>query len=309
MEYIIKEKAFNDEAKRFFNNLPDETKEGMIYKRLSLGEIEFIEMYRDDGKAKPLMFVIHGGPGCKEQMLDAFSTKSYSANAYSQEGFYVIIPDAAAHGEDTRGPMINMDAWLETVRDIDILIEYAETLKQADAKRFGVAGVSMGGTITFLYGAKGRHKPSVLLPEIGTPDFTGILNGRADLIMFGGMAIGVDVPELKRYFLKNLQISESALKEVENYLDKTKDNIRNKARELSAINHIERFVNIPMYGRFGGKDDISGSEGVRLFIDKLKKAGGTIQEFIIHEEHGHGGFPDDYNVRMSYVKKSMGMGN
>ena len=57
------------------------------------------------------------------------------------------------------------------------------------------------------------------------------------------------------------------------------------------------------------KDDISGSEGVRLFIDKLKKAGGTIQEFIIHEEHGHGGFPDDYNVRMSYVKKSMGMGN
>ena len=307
MEYTVTEKAFNAMSIKFFDSLSKEEKDGMAYKRLSLNGIEFIEMYRDDGKAKPLMFVIHGGPGCKEQMLDAFSTKAYSANAYSQEGFYVIIPDAAAHGEDTRGPMINMDAWLETVGDIDTLIEYAETLKQVDAKRFGVAGVSMGGTITFLYGAKGKHKPSILLPEIGTPDFTGILNGRADLIMFGGMAIGVDIPELKRYFLKNLRISESAFNEIEKYINETADEIKNKAQEFSPINHIERFVNIPMYARFGGKDDACGVGGVCSFIEKLKEAGGTIQELIIHEEHGHGGFPDDYNTRMNYVKKSMGI--
>ena len=300
MEYTVKEKPFNEISKAFFDNLSNVEKEGMVYKRLSLNGIEFIEMYRNDVKIKPLMFVLHGGPGRKEQMLGELKM-------YAQEGFYAIAPDAAAHGEDTRGPMINMDAWLETVGYIDTLIEYAETLEQVDAKRFGLAGVSMGGTITFLYGAKGKHKPSILLPEIGTPDFTGILNGLADLIMFCGTPVGVDTSGARRYFLKNLRISESAFNEVEKYINETADEIKKKAQELSPINHIESFVNIPMYARFGGKDDARGVGGVRSFIDKLKKAGGTIQELIIHEEYGHGGFPDDYNVRMSYVKKSMGI--
>ena len=300
MEYTVTKKAFNPMSTKFFDSLLGEAKEDMVYKRLSLNDIEFIEMYRDDGKVKPLMFLIHGGPGRKEQMLGELK-------AYAHEGFYVIVPDAAAHGEDTRGPMINMDAWLETVGYIDTLIEYAETLKHVDAKRFGVAGVSMGGTITFLYGAKGKHKPSILLPEIGTPDFTGILNGRADLIMFRGTPVGVDTPEARRYFLKSLRISESAFNEVEKYINETADEIKKKAQELSPINHIDSFVNIPMYARFGGKDDACGVGGVRSFIDKLKEAGGTIQELIIHEEHGHGGFPDDYNARMNYVKKSMGI--
>ena len=300
MDKTVKEKAFNAMSTNFFDNLPSEAKEGMVYKRLALGDIEFIVMYRNDGKLKPLMFLIHGGPGRKEQMLD-------EVKAYAQEGFYAIAPDAAAHGESNCEPMLNMDAWLETVGYIDTLIEYAETLEQADAKHFGVAGVSMGGTITFLYGAKGKYTPSVLLPEIGTPDFTGILNGRADCIMSLGHPIGVDTPEVWQYFLKKLQISENAFKEVEKYLNDTIDEIKNKAQELSPINYIERFINIPMYARFGGKDDTCGVGGVRSFIGKLKEAGGTIQELIIHEEHGHGGFPDDYLARMSYVKKSVGM--
>ena len=300
MEKIVKEKAFNDYSTKFFNDLPGEAKEGMVYKRLSLGDIEFIEMYRDDGKVKPLMFLLHGGPGIKEHMLG-------EVNAYAHEGFYAIAPDAAAHGESNCEIMINMDAWLETVGYIDTLIDYADTLDQADASHFGVAGISMGGTITFLYGAKGKHAPSVLLPEIGTPDFTGILNGRANGIMYHGNWIGIDNPEVKKYFLNNLRISESAFKEVENYLNETKDDITKKAQELSPINYIERFVNIPMYARFGGKDDACGVGGVRLFIEKLKEAGGTIQELIIHEKHGHGGFPDDFDTRMNYVKKAMGM--
>jgi len=300
MKYTIKEKVFNVEAKNFFDNLPEEEKEDMVYNRLSLGDIEFIEMYRDDGTAKPLMFLLHGGPGRKEQMLN-------EVKHYAHEGFYAIAPDAAAHGENTRGPMLNMDAWLETVGYIDTLIDYAGTLKQADSSRFGVAGISMGGTMTFLYGTKGEHTPSVLLPEIGTPDFMGILNGRANLIMSCGIPVGIDTPEMRQYFLENLRISENSYNEAEKSLRETEDEIIKKARELSPINYIERFINIPMYARFGGKDDACGVGGVRLFIDKLKETGGAIQELIILEDYGHGGFPDDYDVRMSYVKKSMGI--
>jgi len=235
------------------------------------------------------------------------SSLSDAKTEWVHEGFYTITPDCAAHGEDNRGLMLNMDVWLETVGDIDILIEYAKTLKQADANRFGIFGISMGGSITFLYGAKGKNIPSVLLPEVGTPDFTGLR--QANCIMNQGWIIGNDTFEVRQYFMKNLQISESALKEVENYLNKTKDNITKKAQEISPVNYIERFINIPMYAKFGGNDDQSGIAGVRLFNEKLKEAGATIQKLIILEGYGHGGFPDDYDERMSYVKKSMGMKN
>ena len=235
------------------------------------------------------------------------SSLSDAKTEWVHEGFYTITPDCAAHGEDNRGLMLNMDVWLETIGDIDILIEYAKTLKQADANRFGIFGISMGGSITFLYGAKGKNIPSVLLPEVGTPDFTGLR--QANCIMNQGWIISNDTFEVRQYFLKNLQISESAFKEVENYLNKTKDNITKKAQEISPINYIERFINIPMYAKFGGNDEFSGIAGVRLFNEKLKEAGATIQKLIILEGYGHGGFPDDYDERMSYVKKSMGMEN
>jgi GntR family transcriptional regulator len=265
-------KEFNSEAARFFGNLSEEDRKGMVYQRLSMGDIEFIKMYRDDGKEKPVMFVIHGGPGKKEQVLDW-------VNKYSHEGFYTITLDVAAHGENNRGPMLNMDAWLETIGYIDTLIEYAKKSKQVDSKRFGIAGFSMGGTIAFLYGARGKYIPSVLLPEIGTPDFTEILNGRANGIYDHSNFIGED----------------------------TSEEIIKKAQELSPLNDIERFINIPMYARFGETDDKCGIGGVRLFIDKLKKAGGTIQELTILAGYGHGGFPDDYGTRMNYIKKYVGI--
>ena len=300
MEYKAEVKAFNADATNFFSKLSQEEKEEMVYKRLSIGNIEFIEMYRDDGKAKPLMFVIHGGPGRKEQVLDW-------VKRYSHEGFYTIALDVAVHGEDNREPMLCMNAWLETVGDIDTLIEYARTLKQADANRFCVGGFSMGGTITFLYGAKGKYTPSVLLPEIGTPDIVGLLNGRANGVM-GQNVFAIDTLETLRYFLKKYRISECDLSdESKKLIAEAMEELTKRAREISPFNYIERFIDIPMYAKFGGNDDPCGVAGVRLFNEKLKEAGATIQKLTILEGYGHGGFPDDFADRLSYIKKHMGM--
>jgi hypothetical protein len=60
-----------------------------------------------------------------------------------------------------------------------------------------------------------------------------------------------------------------------------------------------------MYARFGELD--TGIEGVKEFIGKLRNAGETIQELIVVEGGGHGGFPDDSEARINYLKTHMDM--
>lgn len=218
------------------------------------------------------MFVLHGGGGSKEDCMGEL-------DMYAHEGFHAVAIDAAAHGESDRGPMMNLDAWVETVGYIDTLIDFYGTSSLVDASRFGVAGGSMGGSITFLYGVIGEHTPNVLLPELGAADFTQVLNGRANGITDHGQGKG-----------------EEAITPA----------LTVRALELSAISNVEKFVNIPMWACFGGTDYENGIEGSREFIKLLKDAGGSIQELKVIEGGGHGGFSDDnYASRMGYIKKHM----
>jgi hypothetical protein len=268
------DKPFNSAAQSFLNGLPAEAKEGIEWTRKSYDGIEFIEAYRDNGTKKPVMFVLHGGGGSKENVMGEL-------DMYAHEGFHAVALDAAAHGESDRGPLLNLDAWVETVGYIDTLIDFYGTSSIADASRFGVAGGSMGGSITFLYGVIGEHTPKVLLPEIGSADFTQVLNGRANGITDHGQG-------------KGEQSVTPALTA--------------RALELSAVSNVERFVNIPMWACFGSEDYENGIEGSREFIKLLKEAGGTIQELKVIEGGGHGGFADsNYATRISYVKRHMGM--
>jgi hypothetical protein len=89
---------------------------------------------------------------------------------------------------------------------------------------------------------------------------------------------------------------------------------RGKAVELSPINHLERFYDLPMYARFGELDRENGSEGALRFITALKNAGQTIQELYIIENGGHGimqdgtPFPDPGRMSdMEYIKSHMGL--
>jgi dienelactone hydrolase len=269
--YEVTEKLFNAEADDF---LADPRRDPAItFKRLSINEeIEIIMAYGPGSSKKPLIFDIHGGGGRKENQLGALDW-------HAHEGFFAIAPDVAAHGDSSKGPLLNMDAWLETVGYIDTLIGYCSTRDDVDASRFAVSGSSMGGSITLLYGAYGKYKPRVLLPELGAPDFTQILNGRANGIMDKGQQVGAEPPE----------------------------EVREKAVALSPTKHLEKFRGLPMYARFGELDDDNGIEGVKEFIKKLKNAGETIQELIVIEGGGHGGFLDDSEVRINYLKTHMGM--
>jgi hypothetical protein len=139
----------------------------------------------------------------------------------------------------------------------------------------------MGASIALLYGVLGERTPSVLLPLGGAPDYTKILNTRANGITDKGKSVGEEevTPELIQ-----------------------------KALELSAISHVDKFVDIPMWAIFGADDIDGGIEGVVEFKKLLSEAGGTIQELIIVEDGGHGGFDQSYyETKMPYIKKYMGM--
>jgi pimeloyl-ACP methyl ester carboxylesterase len=278
-DIIWKEKEFSQEARDFLA-YPDRDP-SIQYERLSINdEIEIIAAYIPGSSKMPLIFNIHGGGGRKEHEM-------WSLERFAQEGFFAIAPDVAAHGDSGKGPILNMDAWLETVGYIDTLIAYCRQERTyIDTDNFAVSGGSMGGTITLLYGIYGKHRAKVLCPEISSPDLTQILNGRANGIMYRGE------------FVEEMPAEEA----------------RAKAVELSPINHLERFYDLPMYARFGELDTENGSEGAVRFIAALKDAGQTIQELYIIENGGHGvmqdGTPFPEPGRMSaveYMKSHMGL--
>jgi hypothetical protein len=279
-DIIWKEKEFSQTAKEFIND--QERDPSITYKRLSINdEIEIIAAYGSGSSKKPLMFRIHGGGGRKEQEM-------WSLEQFAQEGFFVIAPDVAAHGDSRKGPLVNMDGWLETVGYIDTLIEYCKQERSdVDTDNFAVSGGSMGGTITLLYGVYGKHRAKVLGPEISSPDLTLVLNGRANGIIDHGQGVG----------------------------EKPKEDAMAQAVELSPINHLERFYDLPMYARFGELDIENGSEGAVRFIKALKDAGQTIQALYVIKNGGHGimadgetGFPEPGSMSfMEYIKSHMGL--
>jgi len=273
----VVEKAFNRDANNFFAN---QNRDRLItFKRLSINdEIEFIAAYNPGILRKPLFITIHGGGGRKEDELGTLDRLAH-------EGFFAIALDVAAHGDSTKGPLLNMDAWMETVRYIDTLIEYCNNGRNdVDADNFAIGGGSMGGTITLLYGIYGKYRPKVLSPEISSPDFTKILNGRANAIMNRGRQTGVASPE----------------------------SVMEKAVELSPINHLERFYDLPMYARFGEHDYENGVEGAITFVNNLKNAGQTVQRLYIIPNGLHGNMPNgnpfpEPEPRIAYIKKYVGL--
>jgi hypothetical protein len=273
----VKEKAFNAEANNFLTN-PDRDP-AITFKRLSINnEIEFIVAYGPEKSKKPLFINIHSGLGRKEQELGNLDWQAH-------EGFFSIALDVAANGESNKGPLLNMDAWMETVGYIDTLIEYCRDVRHdVNANNFAIGGWSMGGTVTLLYGVYGKYRPKVLSPEISSPDFTKVLNGRANAIMDKGRDAG-------------RASSESVME---------------KAVELSPLNHLEKFYDLPMYARFGEKDYENGAEGAIAFVNNLRNAGQTVQRLYIIENGLHGQMPDgspfpEPEPKMSYIKNYMGL--
>lgn len=141
--------------------------DGLRYESLQLGDIPVLEVYEDDGKEKPLLIFLHGLGLGKDSLLPVLT-------AYAEAGYYAVSMDAYDQG-DRYSPLINCDSWaavLITVCDVDRLIEYYETVPQADADSFVLGGFSMGGVEAWVYAEIGSHSPAALVTISGMCEYS-----------------------------------------------------------------------------------------------------------------------------------------
>lgn len=140
-----------------------------------INDITFLEVSADDGKSnKPIVIIVHGWSARKENML-------FHAYLLAQSGFFVVAPDAYGHGErktDTSNDPLSilMNAVTVTADDIDTLIDNYVHDDRVDIARIGLAGVSMGGIITYSHIIKKDRRVKAAVPLISTPDILAALN-------------------------------------------------------------------------------------------------------------------------------------
>lgn len=228
----------------------------LITNPAKVGDMTLYECFRDDGKAKPVVIVLHGGGGNKEQTLP-------DAQAYAEQGFFALAVDAAAHGENTSGPLDAVKCWATTVTQIDAVLDYYTTVPQADTEHFGMTGGSMGGTICFAYVAHGKHTPVIIAPSAGSPDHTQIADGPLYDRFGGGRE--------------------------EDYM--TREEIQTFAAGYSPVQYPEKFLDVYIYSGIGTKDDTVSLDGIRKLENALRELGGTKFVFEYYEGLGHEGLP------------------
>lgn len=156
----VKEMPIPEEEKGGYDHCKEE---GYSVRKLEIDGIPLYEVKKDDGRLKPLVIQIHGG-GWHKDMWTAFEM--------AEEGVCTVSIDCAGSGESQDGPLQAPAAWMETVKDIDVLIEYYNTISDVDAKNFGLTGFSMGGNISELYTIYGKYKPTAICIENASADTT-----------------------------------------------------------------------------------------------------------------------------------------
>lgn len=133
-------------------------------RKLEIDGTHLYEIKRNDGKPKPL--VIHLHPGFQHKDLNE------AAALAKDEDVCMVTIDCAGSGESQDGPIQMPAAFMETVKDIDTLIEYYNTVPDVDATNFGLMGRSLGGNIAMYYVLYGKYKPTAINVKNASADLT-----------------------------------------------------------------------------------------------------------------------------------------
>jgi len=237
---------------------------GLTARHLRVNGIPLYEVYQNDGQSKPLVILIHGGGGGnKEVMFPA-------ACEYAAQGFYCVAMDAPGCGESEIGPIASVTCFEMTISQIDELIAYYSQSEQADADHFGLAGRSMGANISFAYVIYGKHTPTIIVADRGTPDFSSLPYGPATDVFDHGAAHQPQVMSIEE--------------------------IEARFAAINPMNHKEAFLDVAIYAGNGLADNTSPSDGCMELERFLDENHGTKHVFQYFEGCDHGDpYPEDYD--------------
>ncbi|TDL35334.1 esterase [Jeotgalibacillus sp. S-D1] len=143
----------------------------------------------------PAVFFIHGFMSAKEHNL-------HFAYLLAEQGFRVVLPDAALHGERTDGQdelVLSTRFWemvIQSIQELEVLKENFEKRELIDGDRIGVAGSSMGGITTL--GALTQYpwiKTAVSL--MGSPAYVGFAKAQLERFRKNGFSLPMSEEEIE----------------------------------------------------------------------------------------------------------------
>ena len=244
---------------------------------LNINGIHVLDLYKDDGKNKPLVIYIHGGGQSKttffienaEHQKNVCGTPAFSD--YAKAGFRVITFDTPGHGDDDTGPRSYLEVMAEGVHYIDRLIEYFNTVEDADATRFALQGFSLGANTTFAYVAHGYYKPRVIIADSAVVDLTTVPNG-----------------PLYDCIDHSFQGRPHTM---------TREQIRTFAKRYSPCLWPDKFADVYILSGSGKEDDVHPPKSLKDFEKTLKEMGYKNFKFVYESNHGH--WPTDYTIQNS----------
>ena len=136
-----------------------------VSKSMKIGEVPCVLYYADNYLVRPVIIIQHGLTSSKEDMKDL-------ASAFAQQGYLVITPDAAAHGELKDDSAYSLAELIQkTSEDFDVILQYVSESNYIDMDRIGIAGISLGGLSAMYYVKNGSYDPKVVVSMCATPKF------------------------------------------------------------------------------------------------------------------------------------------
>lgn len=246
--------------------------ENVTLRALMVDGVPVYEAWRDDGTEKPVVFLLHGGGSDKD-------ANNGHLPLLASMGLYVVALDSAGSGESDRGPLMAPQAFAETVFSIDTLLEYYNTVDQADASNAAIVGGSMGGNIGYCYVAHGKYQLRLLVASLGTPDLTLL----GDMPLFDCFDRG------------------------ENYVTAcwTEEQTRAFAAAYSPAQYPERFLDTYIFAGNGALDVNASPEGPQALEAALTALGGENFLFYVDPDRGHERLPEFYDALFTVLEQVM----
>ncbi|MCM1165412.1 MAG: alpha/beta hydrolase [Lachnospiraceae bacterium] len=152
----VKEMPIPEEDKSTYN---ERVNGGMAIRKLEIDGTPLYEVKYNHSEPKALLFLMHAG--FQQKNLEDAADMAWRAECEGHP-LCVVAIDVAGCGESQDGPIQAPAAFLETVKDIDTLVEYYNTVPDVDAANFGLTGFSLGGNISLYYVIYGKYKPNAI---------------------------------------------------------------------------------------------------------------------------------------------------
>lgn len=150
-EYKIVESTINDDIIAMTNSNPN-----LVFHDYMINGIPVLDIYKDDGENKPVIFFTHGLGGYKEGV-------AYILTLFANNGYRAIGIDALSHGEREEKESMFFEIVDQTANDLALVVDYYIKNNVIIDNNYAVSGVSMGGMISYVFATKDDFDPKMVV--------------------------------------------------------------------------------------------------------------------------------------------------